>query len=202
MSDTFWQEDQDVTTSLYSWSLDQVIWLELSCCKITFDVLVSGNLSSLITKNVTKDYKAKTTMKAIIYTNSKMQALGLITNAMEKVLQTSKEKWRSEGLSDTFQSGKVIPMTGDDRLQFKVFTMHAFAKECNGLDKRDPILQNLVIMPATNKLCIANDSKQLIGKTDLGMHSIVLKLGNEKGEPTVLLDSHWGGIYVATNKIQ
>ena len=144
----------------------------------------------MITKNVTKDYKAKTTMKTIVYTNSKMQALGLITNAMEKVLQTSKEKWRSKGLSDTFQSGKVIPMTGDDRLQFKVFTMHAFAKECNGLDKRDPILQNLVIMPATNKLCIANDSKQLIGKTDLGMHSIVLKLGNEKGEPTVLLDSH------------
>jgi hypothetical protein len=54
--------------------------------------------------------------KTILYTNSKMKVQGTLTDACEKVL--------GEHKSDK----EVIPITGDDGLLFKVFVMHAFAK--------------------------------------------------------------------------
>ncbi len=78
------------------------------------------------------DYKYKTDMKAIIYTNSKQQALGGIMSAMELVIDRSPN------------NEEVIPLTGNDGLQFKAFTMHAFAD-----DSSNPMLPNLRIMPAT-----------------------------------------------------
>jgi superfamily II DNA helicase RecQ len=123
---TFRQLDQAVIMGLLKRALDQVIWLELSRRGIQFDVVVSGSPSLLITQSVSLDYKYKTDMKAIIYTNSKQQALGGITSVMESVINRSRN------------NGKVIPLTGNDGLQFKVFTMHAFAD-----DSSNPMLPNL-----------------------------------------------------------
>jgi hypothetical protein len=58
-------------------------------------------------------------MKIIVYCNSKKQAMVSIAAAMETVLECNPNM------------GEVIPMTGDDGLQFKVFTMHAFANNYN-----------------------------------------------------------------------
>jgi hypothetical protein len=62
-----------------------------------------GNPSSSITRSVKEDYKYATDLKTIIYTNSKLSALGLILDAMEGVL---------EALSEN--ASEVIPMTSDD----------------------------------------------------------------------------------------
>jgi superfamily II DNA helicase RecQ len=48
MSATFRQLDQAVITGLIKQAPDQVIWLELSCQGIQFDVVVSGSPSSSI----------------------------------------------------------------------------------------------------------------------------------------------------------
>jgi hypothetical protein len=133
MSATFRQLDQAVITGLLERASDQVIWLELSCRGIKFDVVISGSPSLSITRSVSLDYKYETDMKAIVYTNLKQQALGGITSAMESVINCSPN------------NGEIIPLiTGDDGLQFKVLTMHAFADNSS-----NPMLPNLRIMPAT-----------------------------------------------------
>jgi hypothetical protein len=84
-------------------------------------------------------------MKTTIYTNSKQQAIESITNAMESVIRTSPNQ------------GDVIGMTGDNGIQYKVFTMYAFAHDNVGNDKDDSgdrggkysLLPNIRIMPAT-----------------------------------------------------
>jgi hypothetical protein len=84
-------------------------------------------------------------MKTIIYINSKQQAMGSITNVMESVIRTSPNQ------------GDVIAMTGDNGIQFVVFTMHAFAHDNVGNNKDDcgtgggeySLLPNIRIMPAT-----------------------------------------------------
>ena len=81
-------------------------------------------------------------MQTIVYTNSKQQAVGSISAAMESVLENSPN------------DGDVIPLTGDDGLQFKVFTMHAFSQDIDGIDgsilvsNRTLLLPQLKIMPA------------------------------------------------------
>ncbi len=91
-----------------------------------------------------QDYTFSTQTKTIIYTNSKKQALGVIANAMETVIQQSPN------------SGEVIPLAGDNGLHFKVFTMHAFAndnisqdEEVGGDNGPVSLLPNFTIMPAT-----------------------------------------------------
>ena len=84
-------------------------------------------------------------MKTIIYINSKQQAMGSITNVMESVIRTSPNQ------------GDVIAMTGDNGIQYIVFTMYAFAHDNMGNDKDDSgdrggkysLLPNIRIMPAT-----------------------------------------------------
>ena len=97
------------------------MWLELSRRGIHFDVIVSGNPIGAVTSSSKEDYKYKTDMQTIVYSNSKQQAVGTISAAMESVLEQSPN------------DREVIPLTGDDGLQFKVYTMHAFsqASKCN-----------------------------------------------------------------------
>jgi hypothetical protein len=45
--------------------------------------------------------------------------MGAIANAMKSVIENSPN------------SGEVLPMTGNNSQKFKVFTMHAFTKECD-----------------------------------------------------------------------
>jgi hypothetical protein len=118
MSATFHQCDQDVITDLFGRHPNKVMWLELSCRGIHFDVIISGNQLFAVTSSSKQDYK--TDMQTIVYTNSKQQAVGSISSAMEYVLENSPN------------NGEVIPLTGDDGLQFKVFTMHAFSQDIDG----------------------------------------------------------------------
>ncbi len=58
-------------------------------------------------------------------------------------------QWRDDG--------EVIPMTGDDGIQFKVFAMHAFSHDSNQINPTNfiegaslsSLIPNLWIMPAT-----------------------------------------------------
>jgi len=60
----------------------------------------------------------------------------------------------------------VIPLTGDDRLQFKVHMMHAFSQDAdeiaNIIVESDPmsLLPNLKIMPATKAADCGVSSKR------------------------------------------
>jgi hypothetical protein len=152
MSATFRQDDQNVIADLLGCPPDKVIWLELARRGIKFEVVVSGNPLSSISKRVSRDYRVETDLKTIVYTNSKTQALGSIMNAMENILELAEARWRASGVSNDFRSPVVMAMTGDDGMQFKVRTMHAFAGVvANGIDdERDLLLlPNLVIMLAT-----------------------------------------------------
>ena len=131
-------------TDLFGRPPDKVMWLELACRGIHFDVIISGNPLSAVTSSAKQDYKHETDMQTIVYTNSKQQAVGSISATMESVLENSPN------------NGDVIPLTGDDGLQFKVFTMHAFSQ--GGIDGVDDsilvsdttrLLPKLKIMPAT-----------------------------------------------------
>ncbi len=112
---------------------------QLRCCNI-------GESLSSITRSVKEDNKYATDLKTIIHTNSKRSALGLISDAMEGMLEVSSEN-----------DGEVIPMTGDDGIQFKVFPMHAFSHDSNQINQNDffegeslsSLIPNLWIMPAT-----------------------------------------------------
>ena len=120
MSATFRQCNQDVITDLFGRPPDKVMWLELARRRIHFDVIISGNPLSAVTSSAKQDYKHETDMQTIVYTNSKQQAVGSISAAMESLLENSPN------------DGDVIPLTGDDGLQFKVFTMHAFSQDIDG----------------------------------------------------------------------
>ena len=61
-------------------------------------------------------------MQTIVYTNSKQQAVSSISSAMKSVLENSPN------------DGEVSPLTGYDGLQFKVFTMHTFSQDIDGID--------------------------------------------------------------------
>jgi hypothetical protein len=72
-----------------------------------------------------------------------MKVQGTPTDAFEKVLEYVKS------------DGEVIPITGDDRLQFKVFVVHAFAQNykesaAQALEEGTVALPKLMIMPATS----------------------------------------------------
>ncbi len=93
-----------------------------------------------------EDYKYATDLKAIIHTNLKPSSLGLILDVMEGVLEASSEN-----------DGEVIPIFGDDGIQFKVFAMHAFSDDSNQINQNNffegeslsSLIPNLWIMPAT-----------------------------------------------------
>jgi hypothetical protein len=136
MSATFRKLDQDVITKIYEQAPDKIIWLKLSWQGIIFNVIISGNPSSSISNSVTQDYKHPTDFKTIVYTNSKQQAQGTLTDSMQAIIANSTN------------TREVIPKTGNNGLQFKVFTMHAFASDVEAEDYCDT-LPNLRIMPAT-----------------------------------------------------
>ncbi len=79
-----------------------MMWLELSRRGIHFDVIISGNPLSAVTSSSKQDYKHPTDMQTIMYTNSKQQAVGSISAAMESVLENSSN------------DREVIPLTGED----------------------------------------------------------------------------------------
>ena len=87
MSATFWKSDQDVITALYQCRPDKVLWLELSRRRIVFDVNVCGKPSQSVSSSVAQDLKDTTDLKIIVYTNSKQQAIGAITDSMEGILE-------------------------------------------------------------------------------------------------------------------
>jgi superfamily II DNA helicase RecQ len=144
MSATFRRDDQEKISDLWTRMPDSVIWHELSRRGITFNVRVSGTPSATITRCLIVDYRDPTDLKTIVYTNSKTAALGSLTDSLEKVLETCEEQWRKQGHTDIFR-GMVIAMTGDDGVQMKVFTMHAFALERDyETEGEHPLLPNLV----------------------------------------------------------
>jgi hypothetical protein len=83
---TFRKCDQDVILEIYGTHPDEVMWLKLSRQSINFDIVISGNPLSSITRSVKEDYQYATDLKTIIYTNSKRSALGPISDAMEGML--------------------------------------------------------------------------------------------------------------------
>ncbi len=154
MSATFRQSNQDVISNLFEQTPDKIMWLELLWQGIHFDGIISGSPSTSIPQSLVQDYKFPMQIKTIIYANSKKQALGTITNAMENVIQQSPN------------FSEVIPLTGDDGLQFKVFTMHAFVNNNESPDEEVAgnggpfsLLPNLTIMPATKAADFGVSSK-------------------------------------------
>jgi len=89
MSATFRKCDQDVITKLFRRPPDKFMWLELSHRGIHFDAIISGNPISAVTSSLKEDYKYKTDMHTIMYSNSKQQAAGTISATMESVLENS-----------------------------------------------------------------------------------------------------------------
>ncbi len=85
MSATFCKLDQDVITEIYGQAPNKIILLNLSQQGIIFVVNISGNLSSLILNSVTQDYKHPANLKTIVYTNSKQQAKGTLTDSMQAI---------------------------------------------------------------------------------------------------------------------
>ncbi len=148
MSATFRQSDQDEITRLWTRLPDKVIWRELSRRAINFDIVISGRPSSTFTRRLLFDYEFPTSMKTIVYTNSKMAAMGSLTKACESVLEKSVLSWERQGYRVT-NPLRVNSFTGDDGLQQKVQTMKAWASEQNHQDEEDALLPNLIIMPAT-----------------------------------------------------
>ena len=129
---------------------DRVIWRELSRRGIAFDVVISGGPTSSIMHSLTEDYRYPTTMKTIVYTNSKTLAMGSLTTVLvlENMLEKCEDSWRRMG-HESFLPGRVISFTGDDGLQCKVFVMCAWASDVSDDDNTDKELPNLLIMPAT-----------------------------------------------------
>jgi hypothetical protein len=178
ISATFRQTDQDIISNLLGRCPDKVIWLEVLHQGICFDVIVSGLHSLSVTNSVTHDYKYEMDMKTIIYTNSKKQAMGATTAATESVLEHHPN------------TGDIMLLTGDDRIQMKVYTMHAFAKMFDNDKSIDGdsrtssasfILPNLVVMQAT-KAADCGESIKLcrwsycIGLA-LSLYSLVQEMG-------------------------
>jgi hypothetical protein len=116
-----------------------------------------------------------------VYSNSKQQAVCSISAAMEFVLEKSPN------------DGKVIPLTGDDGLQFKAYTMHTFSQEADAIadtiDESDPmsLLPNLKIMPATNAADCRVSSKRCKRSYRIGlapsMYSLVQEMGQVDRDP-------------------
>ena len=48
-------------------------------------------------------------------------------------------------------------------------------------------------------LCISESNRNKIGKTDIGLHSVVVGLGKTNGEPNVMIDKYWEQLSVLTN---
>ncbi len=143
MSANFRKVDQDVITHLLGRPPSLVMWLELSRRRIRFDAVCCGNPTASITSAMKHDVSMSSSNKTIAYTNSKMKAQGSLSDACDKVLEYAKS------------DGVVIPITGDDGLQFKVFVMHAIAQNyeenvARALEDRTVSLPKLMIMPATS----------------------------------------------------
>jgi hypothetical protein len=71
MSVMLQKADQDVITNLLERPPDRVIWHELDCQGIKFNVIGSGCPMLLITQIVMQDYMYPTNTKTLVYTHSK-----------------------------------------------------------------------------------------------------------------------------------
>ena len=159
------------------------MWLELSHRGIQFDVIVSGNPIGAVTSSSKKDYKYETDMHTIEYSNSKEQAVGTISAAMESMLEQS-PNYR-----------EVIPLTGNNGLQFKVYTMHSFSQAADDLADEivefDPmsLLPNLKIMPATKAADCGVSSTRCRRSYQIGlapsMYLLVQEMGRFDSDPLV-----------------
>ena len=90
--------------------------MEMVRRRIAIDVLVSGNLTAAITKQIKKDLAKDPTVKIIWYTNSKRKAEELLVPAAEGVLEAL-------GIE-----GGVILLTGGNGIMGKVFVVDAFGR--------------------------------------------------------------------------
>jgi hypothetical protein len=184
MSATFRQDDQDKISRLWRQAPTSVIWMELSRRGIRFEVVVLGNLTSTLTRAMALDYNSQpTSMKTIVYTNSKTAAMGGIFNALENLLKKCKAKWRGDGCVD-FIPGCVISFTGDDGLQSKAHIMRTWACSVSELDDGDDNedhLPNLLIMPATKAADCGVSSSWCCRSYRVGLapslYAIVQKMG-------------------------
>ena len=185
---TFRQCAQDIITDLFGSPPNKVMWLELSRRGIHFDVIISGNPLSAVTSSAKQDYKHPTDMQTIVYTNSKQQAVGSISAAMESVLENSSN------------DREVIPLTGEDELQFKVFTMHAFSQDVDGIDDSIVVsdctllLPRLKIMPATKAADCGVSSTRCRCSYQIGlapsMYSLVQEMGRVDRNPLMLIGNN------------
>jgi superfamily II DNA helicase RecQ len=200
MSATFRKSDQDVITNLYQRPPDEIIWLELSRRQIVFEVNVCGVPSISITSSVAQDLKdPDTDLKIIVYTNSKQQAIGAITEAMERVLKSCSI------------NGDVISLTGDDGVQFKVWVMHAFGYDHSEVsdtmaDDNCPPLPNLRIMPAT-KAADCGVSSHLCRRSyrngiPPSMYAIVQEMGRVDRNPLAELGDNRYEIHISLGCVE
>jgi hypothetical protein len=171
----FRQSDQDVISKLFGKKPAMLMWLELSRCRIHFDFVITGNPILSVTSALKQDYKYVTTMKSIVYSNSKRQAVGMIAKVCESVLEQNNI------------NGNVLPLTGDDGLKNKVFIMHSFGQEdaeenaAHTADEGTKPLPNLLIMPATSAANCSISSKDCHHSYRIGippsMYTLVQELG-------------------------
>ncbi len=103
--------------------------------------------------------------------------MGTLTHACESVLSYAKTA-----------DGEVIPITRDDGLHFKVFVMHAFAKNYKeSAAQGTAVLPKLMIMPATSAANCGVSSKDCHRSYRVGfppsMYSLVQELGHVDCDP-------------------
>jgi hypothetical protein len=89
-------------------------------------------------------------------------------------------------IANSKNTREVIPMTGNGSLQFKVFTMHAFASDVDA-DTYPGTLPNLRIMPATNatECGVSSHLCQQSYRNDIppSMYALVQEMGRVDWNP-------------------
>ena len=171
MSATFPQCNQNVITDLFGRPLHKVMWLELSCRGIYFVVII-----------------------CYIQLETGLQTPN--GHADNCVYKFQKAGWW-EYFSCNGVDGEVIPLTGDNGLQFKVFTMHAFSQDVDGIDDSTfildcmSLLSNLKIMPATKAADCRVSSTRCHCSYQIGlapsMYSLVEEMGRVDRNPLLLI---------------
>jgi hypothetical protein len=116
-------------------------------------------------------------MKSIVYSNSKKQAVGMIAEVCESVLEQNNI------------DGDVLLLTGEDGLKNKVFIMHSFGQEdaeenaACAADEGTKPLPNLLTMPATSAANCGISSKDCHCSYRIGIPPSMYTLVQELSRP-------------------
>ena len=142
MSATLRQEYQNTITKLSKRLFRRptiVCWGPMTRRNIKFGVHIFGSPSAAIKRELQSVYETDRDAKVIVYTNSKLNAEGTLTNIAQSIIDSIAEL-----------TGVAIALTGDCGIMMKTFLMAAFCgKTDDQVAEEDMELPNVLILPAT-----------------------------------------------------